>query len=176
MKPLGVLAAHEHLERVAEWEVGREGVVDDGVDDPGSCGNLEQRCQYKGDAPCLRTGPDDVPRHQLFVGGVQDSDVDVRQAKHFRRRHGSLEPEPSRPIGADTAAPARAIAVRACLPQNDKGAGNRSAVRAEDASVKYVACADLPPPRGREPALLERTCAVTLRRPAGCRGPWRGER
>ena len=32
-EPLGVLAADENLQRVTEREVGREGVVDDGVDD-----------------------------------------------------------------------------------------------------------------------------------------------
>jgi len=33
---LGVLAADEHFERVTKWEAGREGVVDDGVDDHSS--------------------------------------------------------------------------------------------------------------------------------------------
>ena len=36
---LGVLAAHEHLELDAEREVGREGVVNDGVHDLGKGGS-----------------------------------------------------------------------------------------------------------------------------------------
>ena len=35
-EPLRVLAPDEHVERVAEREVWREGVVDDGVDDHGA--------------------------------------------------------------------------------------------------------------------------------------------
>lgn len=35
-EPLGILQADEHLERVTERKGGREGVVDDGVDDQAS--------------------------------------------------------------------------------------------------------------------------------------------
>ena len=92
---------------------------------------------------------------------MQDGYVYVRPAIPFRRRHGSFEAESSRAIRADAAAPAWAVAVRPCLPENDEGACDRSAVRAEDATIQDVPCTDLRATRCGEAALLERTGAIT---------------
>ncbi len=72
----------------------RARVVDDRVDLRGRCSQLEQRCEHKCDAPCLRTAPNNVAGQELFIRRVEDSDVDVRQTT-VGCRHGSLKPEPS---------------------------------------------------------------------------------
>jgi hypothetical protein len=101
--------------------------------------------------------------------------VDVRSAT-VGGRHGTFEAESPCAIRTNAAASAWPVSGRSCLPEDDESARDRSAVRAEDASLKHVARTDLCPTRRGEATLLERTCAVTLGRLAGSGRPWSGER
>jgi hypothetical protein len=88
---------------------------------------LQQRREDERDLPRLRTPTDDVPRQELLVGRVEDGDVNM-WLPTVGGGHGTLEAKTPRTIGDDTAAPARPVAVRSRLPENDAGTGDRLAI------------------------------------------------
>ena len=91
----------------------------------------------------------DVPGQELLVGRVKHSDVDMRSAT-VGGGNRTFEPESSRAISANAAAPTWAVTVWPCLPKNNEGPSDGSAVCAEDPSLEDVTCADLRPTRRGE--------------------------